>query len=187
MRGFARRSTQSIGNFWVDLTRITLYVLLPICVVTTLIMIWQGVPQTLHPYVAATTLEGAQQTIALGPVATQKVIAVMSGDGGGFFNVNSAHPFENPTAFTGLIQMLLMMVIGVALTNTFGRMVGDQRHGWALYAVMAILFIVGLRGSMAVRRNRIPPCRRSTSTRAPATWKARRFASASASLHYGVT
>ena len=144
VRGFARRSTQSIGNFWVDLTRITLYVLLPICVVTTLIMIWQGVPQTLHPYVAATTLEGAQQTIALGPVATQKVIAVMSGDGGGFFNVNSAHPFENPTAFTGLIQMLLMMVIGVALTNTFGRMVGDQRHGWALYAVMAILFIVGL-------------------------------------------
>jgi len=144
VRGFARRSTQSIGNFWVDLTRITLYVLLPICVVTTLIMIWQGVPQTLHPYVPATTLEGAQQTIALGPVATQKVIAVMSGDGGGFFNVNSAHPFENPTAFTGLIQMLLMMVIGVALTNTFGRMVGDQRHGWALYAVMAILFIVGL-------------------------------------------
>jgi potassium-transporting ATPase potassium-binding subunit len=144
VRGFTRRSARSIGNFWVDLTRITLYVLLPICVVTTLIMIWQGVPETLSPYVTATTLEGARQVIALGPVATQKVIAVMSGDGGGFFNVNSAHPFENPTAFTGLIQMLLMFVIGVALTNTLGRMVGDQRHGWALFAVMAILFIAGL-------------------------------------------
>ncbi len=120
-----------------------LYVLLPMCVVTALIMIWQGVPQTFSPYVTATTLEGAQQTIALGPVATQKVIAVLSGDGGGFFNVNSAHPFENPTALTGLLQMLLMFVIGVALTNTFGRMVGDQRHGWTLFAVMAILFVVG--------------------------------------------
>jgi K+-transporting ATPase ATPase A chain len=143
VRGLTRRSARAIGNFWVDVTRITLYVLLPICVVTALIMTWQGVPETLHPYVTATTLEGAQQVIALGPVATQKVIAVMSGDGGGFFNVNSAHPFENPTAFTGLIQMLLMFVIGVALTNTFGRMVGDQRHGWALFAVMAILFLVG--------------------------------------------
>ncbi len=144
VRGFARRSAQSIGNFWVDLTRITFYVLLPICIVAALVMMWQGVPQTFSPYVTATTLEGAQQVIALGPVATQKVAAVLSGDGGGFFNVNSAHPFENPTALTGLIQMLLIFVIGVALTNTFGRMVGDQRHGWALFAVMAILFVVGL-------------------------------------------
>jgi potassium-transporting ATPase potassium-binding subunit len=144
VRGFARRSAQSIGNFWVDLTRITFYVLLPICIVAALILMWQGVPQTFSPYVTATTLEGAQQVIALGPVASQKVVAVLSGDGGGFFNVNSAHPFENPTAFTGLIQMLLIFVIGVALTNTFGRMVGDQRHGWALFAVMAILFVVGL-------------------------------------------
>ena len=144
VRGFARRSAQSIGNFWVDLTRITFYVLLPICIVAALVMMWQGVPQTFSPYVTATTLEGAQQVIALGPVATQKVVAVLSGDGGGFFNVNSAHPFENPTALTGLIQMLLIFVIGVALTNTFGRMVGDQRHGWALFAVMAILFVVGL-------------------------------------------
>jgi potassium-transporting ATPase potassium-binding subunit len=144
VRGFARRSAQSIGNFWVDLTRITFYVLLPICIVTALILMWQGVPQTFSPYVTATTLEGVRQVIALGPVASQKVIAVLSGDGGGFFNVNSAHPFENPTALTGLIQMLLIFVIGVALTNTFGRMVGDQRHGWALFAVMAILFAVGL-------------------------------------------
>ena len=144
VRGFARRTSRAIGNFWVDLTRITLYVLLPICFVTALIMVWQGVPQTLGPYVTATTLEGAQQVIALGPVASQKVIALLSGDGGGFFNVNSAHPFENPTAFTGLIQMLLIFLIGVALTSTFGRMVGDQRHGWALFAVMAILFLAGI-------------------------------------------
>jgi K+-transporting ATPase ATPase A chain len=144
VRGFVRRSTQSIGNFWVDLTRITFYVLLPICIVAALILMWQGVPQTFSPYVTGTTLEGAQQVIALGPVASQKVVAVLSGDGGGFFNVNSAHPFENPTAFTGLIQALLIFVIGAALTNTFGRMVGDQRHGWALFAVMAILFTVGL-------------------------------------------
>jgi K+-transporting ATPase ATPase A chain len=144
VRGFARRSAKYIGNFWVDLTRITLYLLLPICVVTALIMIWQGVPQTLSPYVSATTLDGTKQVIALGPVASQKVIAVMSGDGGGFFNANSAHPFENPTALTGLVQMLLIFVIGVALTNTLGRMVGDQRHGWALFAAMAVLFMAGL-------------------------------------------
>jgi K+-transporting ATPase ATPase A chain len=144
VRGFTRRSVGSIGNFWVDLTRITLYVLLPICFVAALIMVWQGVPQTLSPYVTATTLEGAQQVIALGPVASQKVIAVLSGDGGGFFNVNSAHPFENPTGLTGLIQMLLIFLVGVALTNTFGRMVGDQRHGWVLFAAMAILFCAGL-------------------------------------------
>ena len=149
VRGFTRRSAKSIGNFWVDLTRTTLYVLLPICFVTAMIMIWQGVPQTFSPYVTATTLEGAKQVIALGPVASQKVIAVMSGDGGGFFNVNSAHPFENPTALTGLVQMLLIFVLGVALTNTFGRMVGDQRHGWALFAVMAILFLAGLTGIYA--------------------------------------
>lgn len=144
VRGFARRSSTSIGNFWVDLTRVTFYVLLPICFIAALIMVWQGVPQTLGPFVTATTLEGAQQIMALGPVASQKVIAVMSGDGGGFFNVNSAHPFENPTALTNLIQMLLIFVIGVALTNTFGRMVGDQRHGWVLFAAMAIMFIAGL-------------------------------------------
>jgi K+-transporting ATPase ATPase A chain len=144
VRGFARRSTQTIGNFWVDVTRITLYVLLPICVVATLFLVWQGVPQTLGNYVNATTLEGAQQVLARGPVASQEAIKLLSGDGGGFFNANSAHPFENPTALTGLFEMLLIFLIGVALTNTFGRMVGDQRHGWALFAAMAILFAAGL-------------------------------------------
>ena len=144
VRGFARRSARTIGNFWVDLTRITLYVLLPICVVATLFLVWQGVPQTLGPYVRATTLEGAHQVLARGPVASQEAIKLLSGDGGGFFNANSAHPFENPTALTGLVEMLLIFLIGVALTNTFGRMVGDQRQGWALFAAMAVLFVAGV-------------------------------------------
>jgi K+-transporting ATPase ATPase A chain len=144
VRGFTRRSAATIGNFWVDLTRITLYVLLPICIVATLILIWQGVPQTFGPYVSATTLEGARQVLARGPVASQMAIKLLSGDGGGFFNANSAHPFENPTALAGLMEMLLIFLIGVALTNAFGRMVGDQRHGWVLFAAMAMLFVAGL-------------------------------------------
>jgi len=144
VRGFARRSAQTIGNFWVDLTRITLYVLLPICVVASLVLIWQGVPQTLGAYASATTLEGANQVLARGPVASQMAIKLLSGDGGGFFNANSAHPFENPTALTGVFEMLLIFLIGVALTNTFGRMVGDQRQGWALFAAMAMMFAAGL-------------------------------------------
>ena len=144
IRGFARRSMKTIGNFWVDMTRVTLYVLLPVCVVTTLILVWQGVPQTFGAYVTATTLEGGTQVLARGPVASQVAIAVLSGDGGGFFNVNSAHPFQNPTALTGILQMLLIFLIGVALTNSFGRMVGDRRQGWALFAAMAVMFTVGL-------------------------------------------
>jgi K+-transporting ATPase ATPase A chain len=142
--GFTRRSSPSIGNFWVDLTRITLYVLLPVCIVAALILVWQGVPQTFGPYVTATTLEGAQQVLARGPVASQMAVKLLSGDGGGFFNANSAHPFENPTAFTGVVEMLLIFLVSVALTNTFGRMVGDQRHGWVLFAAMALLFVAGL-------------------------------------------
>jgi len=144
IRGIARRSSQHIGNFWVDVTRATLHVLLPICVVGGLVLVWQGVPETLQPYLTATTLEGGQQVLARGPVASQQVIAVLSGDGGGFFNANASHPFENPTALTGMIEMLLIFLLGVALTNTFGRMVGDQRQGWALYAVMAVLFLAGV-------------------------------------------
>jgi K+-transporting ATPase ATPase A chain len=144
IRGFARRSARTIGNFWVDTTRVTLYVLLPVCVVATLILVWQGVPQTFGAYVNATTLEGGTQVLARGPVASQVAVAVLSGDGGGFFNVNSAHPFQNPTALTGILQMLLIFLIGVVLTNSFGRMVGDQRQGWALFAAMAVMFAVGL-------------------------------------------
>jgi K+-transporting ATPase ATPase A chain len=144
IRGFSSRSAQTIGNFWVDITRITLYVLLPICVLAGILLVWQGVPQTLGGYVSANTLEGATQVLARGPVASQEAIKLLSGDGGGFFNANSAHPFENPTALAGMLEMLLIFLIGVALTNTFGRMVGDQRHGWALFAAMAVMFAVGL-------------------------------------------
>jgi K+-transporting ATPase ATPase A chain len=143
VRGFARHSMATIGNVWVDLTRATLYVLLPICVVAGLFFVWQGVPQTLGGYVHATTLEGVPQLLARGPVASQEAIKLLSGDGGGFFNANSAHPFENPTAFAGLVEMLLIFLIGTALTNTFGRMIGDQRQGWALFAVMAAMFLAG--------------------------------------------
>jgi K+-transporting ATPase ATPase A chain len=144
VRGFARGSARTIGNFWVDLTRITLYLLLPICVIVALFLIWSGVPQTLGPYVDATTLSGVHQILARGPVASQEAIKLISGDGGGFFNANSAHPFENPTALTGFVEVLLIFLLGAALTNTFGRMVGDQRQGWALFCAMAVLFLVGL-------------------------------------------
>jgi K+-transporting ATPase ATPase A chain len=144
IRGFARHSMHTIGNFWVDLTRCTLYVLLPICIVYALFLVWQGMPQTLSPYVEATTLEGAKQTIAVGPVASQVAIKMLGTNGGGFFNANASHPFENPTALTNFVQMLSIFVIGAALTNVFGRMVGDQRQGWAILAVMAVLFVAGV-------------------------------------------
>ncbi|HEX2940298.1 MAG TPA: potassium-transporting ATPase subunit KdpA, partial [Rhodopila sp.] len=144
IRGFSRRSAKHIGNFWVDLTRCVLYVLLPVCVVVGLVMVWQGVPQNLDAYTSVTTLEGSRQLIAQGPVASQEVIKMLGTNGGGFFNANSAHPFENPTALTNLMQMLLIFAIGAGLTNVFGRMVGDQRQGWAIFAVMFILFLAGV-------------------------------------------
>ncbi|MBT1158249.1 potassium-transporting ATPase subunit KdpA [Aminobacter anthyllidis] len=144
IRGFARASGKSIGNFWVDLTRGTLYVLLPLCVVLTLAYVWLGVPQTIGSYVAATTVEGAQQTIAVGPVASQLAIKMLGTNGGGFFNANSAHPFENPDAISNFIQMVSIFALGAALTNVFGRMVGNQRQGWAIFATMGILFVAGV-------------------------------------------
>jgi K+-transporting ATPase ATPase A chain len=144
VRGFSRSSIRTVGNFWVDVTRATLYVLLPICVVAALFLVWQGMPQTLGPYVEATTLEGAKQTIAVGPVASQVAIKMLGTNGGGFFNANAAHPFENPTALSNFVQMLLIFMIGAALTNVFGRMVGNQRQGWAILAVMGVLFISGV-------------------------------------------
>jgi potassium-transporting ATPase potassium-binding subunit len=144
IRGFARKSAQGVGNFWVDLVRCTLYVLLPICFVAALFFVWQGMPQNLNGYVEATTLEGAQQTIAQGPVASQLAIKMLGTNGGGFFNANSAHPYENPTALSNFVQMLLIFAIGAALTNVFGRMVGDQRQGWAILAAMGVLFLAGV-------------------------------------------
>src|ERR1700729_1063575 len=144
IRGFSRSSMRTIGNFWVDVTRGTLYILLPICVVAALFLVWQGMPQTLGPYVDAPTLEGAKQTIAVGPVASQVAIKMLGTNGGGFFNANAAHPFENPTALSNYVQMISIFAIGAALTNVFGRMVGNQRQGWAIFAVMGVLFLAGV-------------------------------------------
>ena len=144
IRGFARASARTVGNFWVDITRCTLYVLLPICIPYALFLVWLGMPQTLGAYVDATTLEGARQTIAVGPVASQVAIKMLGTNGGGFFNANAAHPFENPTALSNFVQMLSIFVLGAALTNVFGRMVGHQRQGWAILAAMGVLFVAGV-------------------------------------------
>ena len=144
IRGFVRASARTVGNFWVDITRCTLYILLPICVVYALFLVWQGMPQTLGAYVDATTLEGAKQTIAVGPVASQVAIKMLGTNGGGFFNANAAHPFENPTALSNYVQMISIFAIGAALTNVFGRMAGNQRQGWAILAAMGVLFIAGV-------------------------------------------
>jgi K+-transporting ATPase ATPase A chain len=143
-RGFARREATAIGNFWADVTRITLYLLLPLCIALTPFYIASGVPQTLSGVVDITTLEGARQSILLGPVASQEAIKMLGTNGGGFFNANSAHPFENPTALTNLIQMLSIFVIGVGLTWTFGKAVGNTRQGWAILSAMLLLFLAGV-------------------------------------------
>jgi K+-transporting ATPase ATPase A chain len=144
IRGFARREAKAIGNFWVDLTRTTLYVLLPLSIVIALFYVWQGMPQNIGPYVDATTLEGAKQTIAQGPVASQEAIKILGTNGGGFLNANSAHPYENPTPLTNLIQLLSIFAIGAALTNVLGRMVHDERQGWAIFAAMGLLYLGGV-------------------------------------------
>jgi K+-transporting ATPase ATPase A chain len=143
-RGFARRQASSIGNFWADMTRVTLYLLLPICFVYALFLIASGVPQTFLSSIDATTLEGAKQTIVLGPVAGQEAIKMLGTNGGGFFNANSAHPFENPTALTDFVQMLSILAIGAGLTWTFGKAVGNTRQGWAILAAMLTLLLAGI-------------------------------------------
>ncbi|MGN6583234.1 MAG: potassium-transporting ATPase subunit KdpA [Rhizobiaceae bacterium] len=144
IRGFSRASAKSVGNFWTDLTRSTLYVLLPLSILCALFYVSQGVTQTLGDYIHVTTLEGAKQTIAVGPTASQLAIKMLGTNGGGFFNANSAHPFENPTALTNLVEMISIFAIGAALTNVFGRMVGDERQGWAIFAAMGVLFLAGV-------------------------------------------
>jgi K+-transporting ATPase ATPase A chain len=144
VRGFARRSAKGIGNFWVDITRCTLYILLPICLVYALFLVQQGVPQNFAPYTQVKTLEGADQSIGQGPVASQECIKMLGTNGGGFFNANSAHPYENPTPLTNLIEMLSIFSIGAGLTYTFGKMVGNTKQGWAIFGAMAFMFIGGL-------------------------------------------
>ena len=144
IRAFSRKSMKTLGSFWVDLTRCTLYVLLPLCILLTLAFVSLGVPQTIGAYAEATTLEGARQVIALGPVASQLAIKMLGTNGGGFFNANSAHPFENPNAISNMIQMVAIFAIAAALTNVFGRMVGNERQGWAIFAAMGTLFVAGV-------------------------------------------
>ncbi|HQN20208.1 MAG TPA: potassium-transporting ATPase subunit KdpA, partial [Syntrophobacteraceae bacterium] len=149
MRGIARNSAKTIGNFWVDLVRISLNLLLPACVLYAVFLTSQGVVQNFHPYVAAQTLEQVEgasstQTVAQGPVASQVAIKMLGTNGGGFMNANAAHPYENPTPLSNFFQMLSIFLIPSGLTYTLGRMVGNQRHGWAIWAAMAVLFLGGL-------------------------------------------
>ncbi|MHB9036894.1 MAG: potassium-transporting ATPase subunit KdpA, partial [Armatimonadota bacterium] len=146
IRALARQSSEEIGNFWVDLTRACLWVLLPLSVVLGLVFVSQGVIQNLSPYVTAKTVEGAKQVIAQGPVASQEAIKMLGINGGGFFNANSAHPYENPTPLTNFLQVLAIFIIPAGLTYTFGRFVGNQKQGWALFTAMLVLFLAGVGG-----------------------------------------
>lgn len=156
IRGFVRRSARTLGNFWFDLTRATLWILLPLSIVLALALVWQGVPQNFEPYVHAETVEGATQIIAEGPVASQEAIKELGTNGGGFFNANSAHPYENPTPLTNLLEMLAIVAIAAGLTHTFGLMTGDTRQGWALFTAMALLFIVGAVSSISAEQRGNP-------------------------------
>src|ERR1035441_9642042 len=144
IRGFARHNSETIGNFWADVTRCTLYVLLPICVLTTLFFVSQGCIQNFKAPVTAQTLEGTQQVIEQGPLASQLSIKMLGTNGGGYFNANSAHPYENPTPASNLLQMLLIFSLGAGLTYMFGKAVKDTRQGWAIFAAMSALFFVGV-------------------------------------------
>ncbi len=156
IRGLARRSADTLGNFWVDLVRTTLYVLLPLSILFSIVLVWQGVPQNLNGYVQAQTVEGSTQTIAQGPVASQEIIKMVGINGGGFFNANSAHPYENPTPLTNFLEMVAIFAIPAGLTYTFGRMVGDTRQGWALWAAMGVLFLLGIIVALAAEQEGNP-------------------------------
>jgi K+-transporting ATPase ATPase A chain len=144
VRGFVRKENPNLGNFYVDVARVTLYVLLPLALIFAIFLIWQGVPQNLMSSVQATTLEGAQQTIAQGPVASQIAIKMLGSNGGGFFNANATHPYENPTPLSDFMQMVSILLLPIALVLAFGRMVGDKRQSWSLFASMTILFLIML-------------------------------------------
>jgi K+-transporting ATPase ATPase A chain len=156
IRGFTRRTTKEIGNFWADITRIALYVLLPISFVVTLFFVARGMPQNLHAAVTATNLTGVVQTIPQGPVASQEVIKLFGTNGGGFFNANSAHPYENPTPFTNFVQVVLIFAIPAGLTYTFGRRAGNSRQGWAIFAAMGLLFLIGVTVTTLAERDGNP-------------------------------
>jgi potassium-transporting ATPase potassium-binding subunit len=188
IRGIAARSGHSLGNFWQDLVRVLLYVLLPISIVGALVLVSQGVIQNLSDYTSVHTLAGGAQSLAQGPVASQEVIKQLGTNGGGFFNVNSAHPFENPTQFSNFVEMLLMLMIPAALTYTYGRMVGSRRQGWAIFSAMAIVFVIGV-GVAYHSEQHGTPAQRSrpvTSLDRPAgTWRGKSSASGSLTLRCG--
>ncbi len=144
IRGFSRHTAKTIGNFWVDVTRWTLYILLPICVLATLFFVWQGSIQNFKPYQTIQTLEGSSQVLAQGPLASQLAIKMLGTNGGGFFNANSAHPYENPTPLSNMLQMILIFCVGAGFTYMFGKMVRDTRQGWAIFGAMAVMFVVGV-------------------------------------------
>jgi K+-transporting ATPase ATPase A chain len=195
VRGFARQSVKTIGNFWVDMTRATLYILLPISIIGALILCWQGVPQNLNAYTAVTTLEGVKQTIAQGPVASQEVIKMLGTNGGGFFSANSAHPFENPTPFSNTFQIFLIFLIPGALTYTFGKMVRDTRQGWAVFTAMAVLWLAGVvvayhyeqRGTPALNKAGIEMTATDTQSGGNMEGKETRFGIAESALFATVT
>src|SRR5580658_8897909 len=143
IRGIKRTTSGTIGNFWVDMTRTLLYVLTPACIIYALLLVWQGVPQNLHPYTVVHTVEGSTQTIGQGPVASQEAIKMLGTNGGGFFNANSAHPYENPTPLSNFLQLLSIFIIPAGLTYTLGRMTGSPGHGWAVFGAMFVLFAAG--------------------------------------------
>ena len=164
VRGLTRRGIRTIGNFWVDVTRATLYLLVPVAFVAAIVLVSQGVVQSFNPAALVHTLQGGTQTIPVGPVASQEAIKELGNNGGGFFNANSAHPFENPNGLTNWIEMFLILLVPFALTNTFGRMAGDERQGWALFAAMMVILVVAAVVSTAseIRANPLFPSQVST-------------------------
>ena len=178
IRGLASRSTRELGNFYVDLTRVLLYILLPLSVLGGLFLVSQGVLQSLSAPTHVHTLTGLEQTLVQGPVASQEAIKLLGTNGGGFFNVNSAMPFENPTWLTNFVEMLMILVIPAGLTATYGRMVGSRRQGWAVFAAMMILFVAAVALVYAAESPRDARDARRRRLR-PATWRARSSASAS--------
>jgi len=183
IRGIVSRGTAELGNFWRDVTRTLVYILMPLSFVIALFLVSQGVIQTLGGFPTYTTLGGVQQTLAVGPVASLEPIKIMGGDGGGFFNVSSAMPFENPTGLTNFVELLLLLLIPASLTATFGRMVGNRRQGWALFAAMMIMLVVGIGVTYGAEQNGSPGStspawrRRRPTARPAATWRARSSAS----------
>lgn len=189
IRAFARQTVQTIGNFWVDLVRATLWVLMPLSVLFALVLVSQGVVQTLGGYAQARTLEGGTQTIAVGPVASQEAIKELGTNGGGFFNANSAHPIENPNPLTNMIEMIAVLSIGAGLTYTFGRMVGDTRQGWTLFAAMLILFLAGVSVEYSAEISGTPSMHAATANTGAANMEGKetRFGPAQSSLFVVVT